>query len=226
MGALDRGKRVGSPMTEHDRTALFDRWSETYDRSVLDESGVHEGYDAVLETVVRTAEIQPGKRVLDLGIGTGNLALRFVALGCAVWGVDFSLAMLAKARTKLPEVTLVQADLRGEWPPADSASALTGPFDRIVSTYVLHEFSLDHKVALLRRLAGCSLGPEGRIVIGDISFESVQARTDAGADHWDEEEHYWAADETRAACTPAGLHFTYSQVSSCGGVYFFWAEGG
>ena len=55
----------------------------------------------------------------------------------------------------------------------------------------------------------------------DIAFESAQARTDAGADHWDEEEHYWAADETRVACALAGLRFTYTQVSSCGGVYVF-----
>ena len=37
-------------MTGQDRVDLFDRWSETYDRGVLDECGVHEGYDRVLET--------------------------------------------------------------------------------------------------------------------------------------------------------------------------------
>jgi hypothetical protein len=107
-------------------------------------------------------------------------------------------------------------DLREAWP-----AELAGPFDRIVSTYVLHEFSLEHKVALLRHLADCCLAPEGRIVIGDIAFESVQARTDASADQWDEEEHYWAADETRAACASTGMALTYTQVSSCGGVYVF-----
>jgi ubiquinone/menaquinone biosynthesis C-methylase UbiE len=217
-------------MTDQDhvdhRVALFDRWSETYDRGVLDESGVHEGYSAVLETVVRASETLPGMRVLDLGVGTGNLAGRFLALGCRVWGVDFSPAMLAKAHDKLPDVTLVRADLRKGWPPPDGLPALAGLFDRIVSSYVLHEFSLQHKVALLRGLAEHSLVPEGRIVVGDIAFQTVHARTAAGADHWDEEEHYWAADETRAACAAAGLRFTYTQVSSCGGVYVFRATGG
>ena len=208
-------------MTGQSRIALFDRWSETYDRSVLDERGVHEGYDDVLETVVRAAGVQPGQRLLDLGIGTGNLAQRFLALGCVVWGLDFSPAMLARARAKLPEVTLIQADLREPWPPEGETPA--APFERIVSTYVLHEFSLEHKVALLRRLFDRCLAPGGRIVVGDITFESAQARTDAGAEHWDEEEHYWAADETLAACTPAGLRFTYTQVSRCGGVYVFGA---
>jgi SAM-dependent methyltransferase len=204
-----------------DRVEIFERWSETYDRSVLDASGVHEGYDEVLATVVRLADARPGMRVLDLGIGTGNLALRFLALGCVVCGVDFSPAMLAVARAKLPAVTLVQADLRDGWPIPGGAPALGGPFDRIVSSYLLHEFSLEQKVALVRRLADHSLAPGGRIAIGDIAFESVQARTDAGAEQWDEEEHYWAADETRAACAHAGLRLAYTQVSRCGGVYVF-----
>jgi len=37
-------------------------------------------------------------RIPGLGISTSNLARRFLALGCELWGVDFSLAMLAKAR--------------------------------------------------------------------------------------------------------------------------------
>ena len=92
---MDRRRSARDSVTREHRVDLFDRWSETYDRSVLDESGVHDGYDDVLETVVRAAGARPGMRVLDLGIGTGNLAWRFVALGCAVWGVDFSPAMLA-----------------------------------------------------------------------------------------------------------------------------------
>jgi cyclopropane fatty-acyl-phospholipid synthase-like methyltransferase len=199
-----------------DRIDLFDRWSETYDRSVLDECGVHESYDEVLETVVRAADPRPGMRVLDLGIGTGNLAQRFVALGCSVWGIDFSPAMLALAEVKVPEAILVEADLREEWP-----STLDGPFDRVVSTYVLHEFSMETKIHLLQRLVERYLGEGGRIVVGDIAFPTVQARTDAGADHWDEEEHYWAADETLAACAPVGLSFIYVQVSRRGGVYVF-----
>jgi hypothetical protein len=37
-------------------------------------------------------------------------------------------------------------------------------------------------------------------------------------DSWDEEEHYWAADEVVGACKDAGLQVSYKQVSSCGGV--------
>ena len=41
----------------------------------------------------------------------------------------------------------------------------------------------------------------------------------AGADHWDEDEHYWVADKAIAACAAVGLQATYAQVSSCGGVW-------
>jgi cyclopropane fatty-acyl-phospholipid synthase-like methyltransferase len=156
--------------------------------------------------------------VLDLGVGTGNLAQRFLALGCKVWGVDFSPAMLDKARAKLPTIQLVQADLLV---PEDWPAELSRRFDLIVSTYVFHEFSLADKVQLLQRLAGDHLVEEGRIVIGDISFASVQARTDAGAEHWDEDEHYWAADETISACARCPFQIAYTQVSHCAGVYVF-----
>jgi cyclopropane fatty-acyl-phospholipid synthase-like methyltransferase len=205
-------------MTQHDRIDLFERWSETYDRSVLDESGVHDGYGHVLETVVRAAGAQPGSSVLDLGIGTGNLAQRFLALGCAVWGLDFSPAMLAKAGAKVPQARLVQANLLA---PEDWPAEVDRRYDRIVSTYVFHEFSLEAKVRLLDHLARRHLAPGGRIVIGDIAFASAQARTDAGADHWDEDEHYWAADETIAACGRGRFQVAYTQVSHCGGVFVF-----
>jgi putative AdoMet-dependent methyltransferase len=203
-------------MTQQGRIALFDLWAETYDDGVENENGVFDGYDRVLETVVRAAAAQPGHCVLDLGTGTGNLAQRFLALGCEVWGLDFSPAMLDVARTKVPQAHLVRADLTGHWP-----AELNRRFDRIISTYVFHEFSLESKVGLLRRLIDDHLEDGGRVVIGDIAFANAQARTDAGAEHWDPEEHYWAADETMEACGTSDFQVTYTQISRCGGVFVF-----
>ena len=59
------------------------------------------------------------------------------------------------------------------------------------------------------------------LIIGDIAFETMQALKQAGADHWDEEEYYWVADETIATCESAGLHVAYKQISNCGGVFVF-----
>ena len=118
---------------------LFDAWAARYDTAVAagGQDFPFAGYDEVLATAVRTAEARPSLRVLELGIGTGNLVERFVAAGCQVWGLDLSAAMLAQARVKLPQVHLVQADLLAAWPLA--ARPL---FDRVVAAYVLHEFDL------------------------------------------------------------------------------------
>jgi putative AdoMet-dependent methyltransferase len=209
-------------MSQTNRRQLFDRWAESYDSSIAPTDFPFDGYDLVLDKVVNLAEAAPHMQVLDLGIGTGNLAARFVQAGCAVWGIDFSAEMLRKARAKLPQTGLVQADVMSDWPVE-----LQRRFDRVVSAYVLHEFDLDTKVGLLQRIAAHHLAPGGRIVVGDIAFPSIGHRSQASrqwSDSRDEDEFYWAADETITACAGAGLQVTYRQVSSCGGVFTFVAQ--
>jgi predicted TPR repeat methyltransferase len=178
-----------------------------------------DGYGHVLDRVRRVADAQPCMDLLDLGIGTGNLAVRFRDVGCGMWGIDFSAGMLANAAETLPKAVLMQANLLDAWP-----AEFDRRFDRIVSGYVLHEFDLSTKVELLQRLARHHLVADGQIVIGDIAFPTIEARERAHqrwTDLWDEEEHYWAADETIRVCGDVGLQITYEQVSSCGGVFAF-----
>ena len=205
-------------MSDQNRTRLFDRWAETYDDAVRSaDEFPFGGYEQVLAETVRLATVAPRTSVLDLGTGTGNLTARFVALGCTVWGIDASAAMLAKARAKVPDAMFMEADVLGQWP-----SELPARFDRIVSAYVLHEFALDMKVGFLRRLAVDHLADDGRIVLADVAFATARARQLARAkwtDLWDEDEYYWAADEAIRACERVGLHATYTQVSSVGGVF-------
>jgi len=204
-------------MKELDRASLFDNWAEWYDRSVHDPAFPLSGYERVLDEIVTAACVKKGMSVLDLGVGTGNLASRFAELGCDLLGVDFSAGMLAKARERLPDARLVQADLRGEWP-----AELERRFDRIVSGYVFHEFPVTTKVHLIHRLVQGHLADGGYIIIGDVSFETHAARESAHErwlDRWDEEEEYWAADEATEILQPLGLKVTYQQVSICGGVF-------
>ena len=206
-------------MSQTNRTQLFDRWAESYDATIAPTRFPFDGYDRVLDQVVRLAEVTPHMQVLDLGIGTGNLAVRFIQAGCAVWGIDFSVEMLTQAQAKLPHAVLIQADLMRDWP-----MELQRPFDRVVSAYVMHEFDLETKVRLLHRIAAHHLTAGGRIVVADIAFPSVEDRTQASqqwTDSWDADEFYWAADEASAACAQVGLQVTYEQVSCCGGVFTF-----
>lgn len=195
----------------------FDDWAENYDHSVANnENFPFTGYEAVLDKVVELASIRPGICVLDLGIGTGNLALRFNALGCEIWGTDFSTEMLKKAQLKLPQAHLFKADLRRPWP-----TELNRRFDRIVSAYVFHHFQLDEKVRIIHELVHNQLEPGGILVLADIAFENqsaLEAVKQAVGDEW-EDEFYWLADESISAFAKTGLNAKFHMVSSCGGVF-------
>ncbi len=195
----------------------FDEWAAHYDQSIAKTEGFpFTSYEQVLDKVVELAESQPGMSILDLGTGTGNLALRFTKLGCDLWGTDFSAPMLAKAKRKLPQMCLFQADLRTDWPPE-----LNRRFDRIISGYVFHHFELDQKVQIIAELASQRLNPGGRIIIADIAFTNQNALEKeklVAGDEWDDE-FYWLAEETLPALQNTGLKAKFHRVSSCAGVF-------
>jgi putative AdoMet-dependent methyltransferase len=209
----------GSDVPDSFPSSEFDSWAESYDDSINDGSGFpFEGYHKVLDAILQQSGAKAGDEVLDLGTGTGNLARRFVLLGCRVWGMDFSSEMLARARQKLPEVVLAQADLRCEWPPEFQRK-----FDHIVSAYTFHHFPLDEKVRLVQRLFGRFLKTGGTLVIADIAFQDASEegllRQKMG-EEW-ENEFYWLANETIEAFKAAALEVEFTKVSSCAGVFRF-----
>lgn len=59
----------------------------------------------------------------------------------------------------------------------------------------------------------------GLIVLGDVAFATAAARQQSGAEVWDEDEFYWAADETASACAETNLDVTFQQISWCTGVF-------
>ena len=61
------------------------------------------------ETVRET--VSAGDRVLDAACGTGDLAIEASRAGARVVGLDFSWAMLERARRKAPQLEWVQGDL-------------------------------------------------------------------------------------------------------------------
>ncbi len=117
---------------------LFDELAPAYDRFNLIASF---GLDACWRA--RTASRLPvGGKVLDIGCGTGDLALAAAARvgpGGRVTGVDFSEAMLARARDKAAaaragNVEFVKAS-------ADDLPFAGGTFDAVVSAFVLRSLA-------------------------------------------------------------------------------------
>jgi ubiquinone/menaquinone biosynthesis C-methylase UbiE len=91
--------------------------------------------------------IPPGKRVLELGCGSGNL-LAALKPSYGV-GVDFGAATLAKAKASYPELQFVVGDVED---PA-TLSSIEGPFDYIVIADTIGMFEdIDGTLRLVHHL--------------------------------------------------------------------------
>jgi demethylmenaquinone methyltransferase/2-methoxy-6-polyprenyl-1,4-benzoquinol methylase len=88
---------------------MFDRIAPVYDAM---NRAMTAGLDLRWRRLAAAAVVRPGDRVLDAACGTGDLALADVRAGAAVvTGVDFSDAMLERARRKSSAVEWVRGDL-------------------------------------------------------------------------------------------------------------------
>ena len=197
----------------------FDDWADSYDKEVSFDSGFpFYGYANVLKTILDLSAAGKGDSVLDLGIGTGNLASLFAKRGCVIWGLDFSGPMLEKARVKLPNAILGQTNIAGYWP-----ATFQRRYDRIISAYTFHHFPMEEKVKLVGRLLNENLIPNGRLIIGDIAFKNAKDEDDLRrpmGDEW-EQEYYWLADETILELQAIEITVHFTKISSCAGVFHF-----
>ena len=122
---------------------------------------------AFRQMTVEPAQLQPGETVLDVGCGTGSLALvakeRVGATG-RVCGIDASVQMIARARRKAERVGLsidFQVGLIEQLAFPDQS------FDVVLSTMMMHHLPDDLKRQGLAEMARV-LKPEGRLLVVDL----------------------------------------------------------
>jgi demethylmenaquinone methyltransferase/2-methoxy-6-polyprenyl-1,4-benzoquinol methylase len=120
------GSRVTTgTLAPDDVRTMFDRIAPVYDAM---NRAMTLGLDRRWRRLTAQAAVRPGDKVLDACCGTGDLALAGRAAGGDVMGVDFSEAMLARARRKAPEIEWVRGDAAALPFPDETFDAVTVGF--------------------------------------------------------------------------------------------------
>ncbi len=156
------------------------------------------------------ALVEPGARVLEVGCGTGALALQLARNSAEVVGVELSPAMIAYARRRLaaaatPNVSFVLGDV---------AAALAGraeaSFDIATMVLVLHEMPAEARTEVLREAARLARRvlcfdyrvPLPRSLLG-LSYRALELA--AGLEHFRAFRDFSARGGTEAIAASAGL---------------------
>lgn len=142
----------------------FDRIADRYDAT----RGFPPGIDGHIGAAFRRESgLAASARLLEIGVGTGRIALPLVAQGYRYLGVDISTEMMRRLRQRLPAglaIDLARAD-------ATALPLRTASVDGAVAVHVLHLISgWERAVTDLRRV----IRPGGALAVG---FNEVDEQT-------------------------------------------------
>lgn len=158
-----------------DRTERYGATSEFARISKLEDPGF---VVDMSEALARVA-VQPGARVLDLGVNTGDeiellMAVCPVLQDAPVVGIDHSASAIAAARARFaPNVQLHVADL------STLAALDLGRFDLVLSIGTLHSPGIDDR-EVIRQIVQHHLTPTGAVIIGFPNCRYVDGEVEYG----------------------------------------------
>jgi SAM-dependent methyltransferase len=129
-----------------------------WDRTSNDYLRFRPGYpESFWRRIVALGIGQPGQRVLDLGTGTGNLAIDLARRGCSVAGIDLAAGQVEEARRRAEREKL-PVDFRVG--PAEATGLPGGSFDVVTASQCWLYFDKDRVIPEVKRL----LAPGGKLV--------------------------------------------------------------
>ncbi len=162
------------PMNSADVKEYFDRVSAEWDdmRSSFYNKGV-------IDALAASTQTGSTMTVLDVGTGTGFVAVGLAPLAATVFGVDNSPAMLAVANNNftalhVANATLIQAEL-------DDLPLVSASVDASVANMVLHH--APNPANMLREMTRVTR-PGGRVAITDAVAHSYEWMRTEQADIW------------------------------------------
>jgi ubiquinone/menaquinone biosynthesis C-methylase UbiE len=97
---------------------------------------------------VRLAGVRPGRSLLDLCTGTGEIALRCARRGARVTAVDLTPSMLTRAKRKAPGLPVCFAGM-----DARRLAFPDGTFDTVLLSFALHDMPRKVRTQVLREAA-------------------------------------------------------------------------
>lgn len=130
--------------------------------------------DTWRSAAIRQLALQPGDTVVDIGCGTGSLAIRMKQHqpDARIVGVDPDPEVLGIARVKAHKAGLDGDAIEFVQGMGDKAAELAGPgsADKTVSSLVLHQCPVPMKKAIIANMFTV-LRPGGQLVIADFGLQ-------------------------------------------------------
>lgn len=141
-------------MDGYGRSTYGDAFADVYDQWY---AGISDA-EATADLVAELAAASGSRRVLELAVGTGRLAVPIADRGLDVVGIDASEAMLARLRARSTAVTAVLGDMVDDLPD--------GPFGVCLVAYnsLFNLESAERQQACFRAVAA-RLAPGGSFVV-------------------------------------------------------------
>jgi ubiquinone/menaquinone biosynthesis C-methylase UbiE len=204
---------ISSPTTVPATTGRVLHWAARYDLLVwlLTYGRSH----AFRERLVNLAHLAAGESVLDVGCGTGSLAIAAkgrVGAGGTVFGIDASPAMIARSTSKAAKAGI---DVAFKTAVAEALPFPEAQFDVVLSTLMLHHLPRKVRQQCAREIRRV-LKPEGRVLV--VDFAHAQSKSGFLAHfhrhgHVDPRDVVALLDEAELRCVESGpvgissLHF-------------------
>ena len=172
------------------------------------------------ERLLDPARLGPGESVLDVGCGTGTLAITAkerVGSAGSVYGIDASLPMIARAKRKAQKANV---DVTFEYAAAESLPFPDARFDVVLCTVMLHHLGRQTRQQGVREMRRV-LKPGGRLLAVDFGAGAEQRKGLIGHlhSHGGIKPH-----ELRALVTNVGLEIVASGALGIWDLQFVLAE--